>query len=395
VPRKHLPVLLLLLSIPCIGGLGGTDGKKKVLWVGEVVANNHMFIDMLGTDPRFQLVGTVPCTILVLGYDEAVRFARAYLPRRYSDLVSGTDVMIFHDFSPKVLTDTYLEWFRKGVYEGIGLLLVEFAQRVSMCGMEYWQETTLYDAFPAELYPNCIEAIKGRQRYEIVTHGPLVDFPDMEKIIINWGHHGDLIPKEGTTIWAVWSGRKTPAFVTRAYGNGMVLHYDHGWDTMPDEVKRFWRYLPDYVFNHLCFATGLPFPDDLELVHEARALFAALDEQVRVAISVIEFVDRFGANLRPFEVKLGETRGRRLLAEEAFVDGDMAKATEILADANDDMRQLSNDMMRAKNRALLWVFVIEWLSVTATGMVCGFILWTVMIRRRLYREVAVTRLGER
>jgi len=37
--------------------------------------------------------------------------------------------------------------------------------------------------------------------------------------------------------------------------------------------------------------------------------------------------------------------------------------------------------------------VIEWLAVTGTSMVCGFLLWLLMIRRRLYREVRTTRFG--
>ena len=68
VSRPYLLVLLVLLFSQCTHAQAEPDvGRKRVIWVGEVVANNHMFIDMLGTDPRFQLVGTVPCTILVLG----------------------------------------------------------------------------------------------------------------------------------------------------------------------------------------------------------------------------------------------------------------------------------------------------------------------------------------
>jgi len=389
-------LLLLLVSMP--SGLAQQrpeTGRRRLIWVGEITGYNNMFIDLIQSDPRFEVVSTVPCNILILPYDVAVRFVRVYLPRKYGDLLSGTDGMIFHDFSPKVLTPKYLEWFRKGVEDGLGLCLVEFAQRISACGMEYWQDTSLYDAFPAELYPNCIEAINGRQFYKIVKHGPLVDFPGMEKNIFNWGHHGDLIPKEGTTTWAIWRGRKTPALVSRPYGNGTVLHYDHGWDTIPEEVKRSWRYLPDYILNHLCFITGLPFPDDLEMTHEARALFSSFDEQVRVAISVIEFIDRFGANSRQFEVRIAGMKGERKRAEEAYLQGDLTSSVDILKEANQKLRDIGNDMMRAKDRAMFWIFVIEWLTVSATGMVCGFILWTVMIRRRLYREVKVTRLSQR
>jgi hypothetical protein len=389
-------ILFLLVSTSCIHAQEGSDNRKqRLIWLGEIVGNNEMFIDMIPTDPRFELVKVVPCNILLLPYDVALRFVRTYLPRKYTDLLEGTDAMLFHDYSPKIMTTKYLEWFRQGVYDGLGLALVEFAQRVSECGMEYWEDTVLYEAFPAELAPNCVEAIYGRQYYKIVRNSPLVDFPNMEKLIMNWGHHGDLIPREGSIIWANWKGRGTPALVSGTYGDGTVLHYDHGWDTIPDDVKRTWRYLPDYIFNHLCFITGLPFPDDLELTHEARALFAAVDEQTRVAISVIEFIDKFGANSRPFETQLADTQDQKLQAEDAYLQGDLNGAAGILADLNDELTRISSDMMEAKNRAMFWIFVIEWLAVTATGMVCGFILWTIMIRRKLYREVKATRLSQR
>jgi len=48
--------------------------------------------------------------------------------------------------------------------------------------------------------------------------------------------------------------------------------------------------------------------------------------------------------------------------------------------------------LRLKDRALFWIYVIEWLSVSATFLVAGFAVWTLMVRRRLHREIAMTRL---
>ena len=45
-----------------------------------------------------------------------------------------------------------------------------------------------------------------------------------------------------------------------------------------------------------------------------------------------------------------------------------------------------------KDRALMWIYIIEWFTVTATLFISGFLLWTLMVRRRLYGEVGVTRL---
>ena len=54
--------------------------------------------------------------------------------------------------------------------------------------------------------------------------------------------------------------------------------------------------------------------------------------------------------------------------------------------------EIEEDAIELKNRALLWVYVIEWLAVTGTGMVCAFVLWSIMVRRRLFKEVRTTRL---
>lgn len=48
--------------------------------------------------------------------------------------------------------------------------------------------------------------------------------------------------------------------------------------------------------------------------------------------------------------------------------------------------------MKAKDKALLWIFIVERAVVSATSMVAGSILWTLLVRRRLYKEVGQTRL---
>jgi hypothetical protein len=54
--------------------------------------------------------------------------------------------------------------------------------------------------------------------------------------------------------------------------------------------------------------------------------------------------------------------------------------------------EISNEAIRLKDQALLWVYVIEWLSVTGMGLLSGLVAWTLMIRRKLYRQVEATRL---
>jgi len=57
-----------------------------------------------------------------------------------------------------------------------------------------------------------------------------------------------------------------------------------------------------------------------------------------------------------------------------------------------DLKRLEVDAVKLKNSALAWVFLIEWLSVSSTMLVCSVLIWQLMVRRRVYREVGVTRL---
>jgi hypothetical protein len=59
--------------------------------------------------------------------------------------------------------------------------------------------------------------------------------------------------------------------------------------------------------------------------------------------------------------------------------------------ARSELRSLEDHATRLKDRALLWVYVVEWLTITAASLLTGFAIWTLMIRRALYREVSSTR----
>lgn len=53
--------------------------------------------------------------------------------------------------------------------------------------------------------------------------------------------------------------------------------------------------------------------------------------------------------------------------------------------------QVDREAIEVKNTALLWIYLIEWFVVTGTAMGSGVLLWSLMIRRRFYRQVSVTK----
>ena len=51
-----------------------------------------------------------------------------------------------------------------------------------------------------------------------------------------------------------------------------------------------------------------------------------------------------------------------------------------------------DEAIKARNAAAFWIFFTEWCVVTGTSLFAGALIWMLMIRRRLYREVAITRM---
>jgi len=63
----------------------------------------------------------------------------------------------------------------------------------------------------------------------------------------------------------------------------------------------------------------------------------------------------------------------------------------VLDGIKEEFEALSLELIDLKDKALLWIYIAEWSAVSGTAVACGVVLWTLMIRRRLYREVGTTR----
>jgi len=238
---------------------------------------------------------------------------------------------------------------------------------------------------------NDFPATQGRTFYKVMNKDGPLNLPGIENVPMNRGHHGDLSARVGSTVEGLWKGRGTPCMVTSTYGDGHTLQLSHGWDNIPDDTRIHYRYLVDYIFNQIYYLAGLPYPKDLDLVHSLRTLFINYEDRRKATLAVLEFVERFGANpSKPLE-HLEALKVRREEAARDYLKGNYEKAREEMSSILNELPKVDQELMRAKDRALLWIYVIEWTSVFGVSMVCAFLLWTLMIKRRLYREVRTTR----
>jgi hypothetical protein len=106
---------------------------------------------------------------------------------------------------------------------------------------------------------------------------------------------------------------------------------------------------------------------------------------------MIDFIGRFNANTRPVEQMLAEATPMRREAEGLFIDQRYEESSSMLIAATRRFDDINEAAIELRNQALLWVYIIEWSAVSATSLIAGIIVWSLMVRRRLYREVGVTK----
>jgi hypothetical protein len=153
-----------------------------------------------------------------------------------------------------------------------------------------------------------------------------------------------------------------------------------------------WKYHPDVTAHVIYFTARVPIPEDISLVHRIREMFGDYFYAHIYALSTLEFADKFGANIRPVEIELEHTTQAKTSVDQAFIDQEYEAVSDSLALLLDDLGEVVQEAIRVKDKAMVWIFAIEWLTVSGTSMLAGALLWTLMVKRRFYREVKETRL---
>jgi hypothetical protein len=159
------------------------------------------------------------------------------------------------------------------------------------------------------------------------------------------------------------------------------------WNTL------FNPFAPDMILAELLFSTGRDLPSDVIALHRLRVKFTDFGSQKNFIYALLDFIDKFGANTSPIVERMGEIADLNRQARQLYLDQDYQESSATMDRVLADVESLRQDSLVLKDRALLWVYLVEWLVVSGVLLVTSFALWTLMVRRRLYREVASTRLS--
>jgi len=398
-PLSSLLMLSCSLLLPAASGL--PDGRIGVLYIG-CLARSAPF-QAMRVDPLFS-IEFVPATyrdwVAAAGLTIAdeQRMIRVYMPRTTERLVGRFDVVVLANANRDAIGPRNIDLLYRGFQEtDLGLFMSGGWESFGGEGSAYppWDDTPIGGLLPVEgvpgTWPQLGRLVIDRPDHELISSLPwnsrTLDYPD------RWDHN----------IVTVKGGAAQLAHLLWGAGIEHPLMID--WEleeknrvfALTSEICRLswygtpWEYDYDFGSNIMIYLDRRAVPQDTEIVHRARSEILGIAGRKSYVMDILEFSESFGANTGGIRSRFGEVDEVIARANEQYIDlryEDMLETNELIIAM---LEELQEEALKLKDRALMWVHVIEWLSVTFTALVCAFVLWTVMVRRKLYREVQVTK----
>jgi len=384
----------------------------EVLAIGATIAPATQIVTWLTAEPLTS-VSQVPTRGFgeVLTPEAYTRFVRLYLPRNY-DAMLQYDLFIYVGGCVEFITPAQTALLKSVVVEGGKGALADLGGVSTEVNLiETWINSGIWEMFPSDAVgvyasgdwwraqrPFTIRLLSDRENNPLEPFLPL----GVEKIVGNYGRL--IIPQPGSTIFATMAGivfpdyDEPPFLVAWDHGKGRTMlvaeFFNWQWFRSPAEGGQN-EYCLDIVINMLMNVLDRPVFQDVLLLHDARLRIQEYHERYATLNSVLDFVEGFGANTGPVRRDLQEIQGLFDEAKEEYLQQDLEASISATDAIIQRMALMSGNAFALKDRALAWVYITEWLAVCGTFMASGTILYTVMLRRRLFKQARATRFVER
>lgn len=370
-------------------------GVIRVIYIGMPSAASPY--QVFKYDP---LLSTLPIQGNMYGIasENVKRSMRIYMPRTKGHLVEDFDIIGLDDTTYDAFPLQTIQWMVDGCRDdALGLFMAGgFESFGGGGGYSSWENTVIREVFPVvstgEYGPDGrVDVVEWDD--ELVKSVPWDRFNEHNI----FGGYNVVLTKEGANEIAritrqTASGLTDPAWVWWDIGKGRFFASAPGFRG-GSANKGFirWKHYPDFVTNMVYFLAGLTPPSDATLLHTTRATFGDIQDRRQTIAGVVDFISRFGADSRRVDEKLKEAEDLRKAAREKFVDLELEESKQIADQVMEVLQEAYDLAFEARDTALFWIFMTEWLVVSGTGLVVGAVLWTLMVKRRLYREVQITR----
>jgi len=395
-------VLALLISASCAWAAGLTGkrdpetGRIRLLYIGDAT-NTRNPVYIYKSDPTFQPTLIPACRDVLLNaglsIDDIRRYMRQYMPKTYRQLVSSFDSIILSDVCVLNFRPEEIDWMERCVREeGVGLAMVGGFESFGGHNYPGWGGTPVASALPVEFEADKI-AKGGSYKLAVAKPDDELMKPLPWKSAPPFSGLNIVTDKDGAQELATAVGMTNsyPLIVQWRYGEGRTLAFTPDWTPGWGADFCQWEYYLDFASSMAMYISRVPVPQNIALVHLNRQLFYSLQNRKALLASLFEFVDKFGARTSRLEDEVAGAEELVKEAGEAYVRQDYPEALRLLQEADHRYDQIEADALKLKDRAMMWVYIVEWLAVLGTSLVTGVVLWAVMVRRRLYREVETTR----
>jgi len=381
-----------------VRGESGT-GVSRVLYIGEPFQKATP-LPYLMAEPLIDVTKVEASTWL--GSTTAImRSMRIYMPRSYEDMVQKCDVVVLSDANVQCFRVQEVQWIADGVEKsGLGLFMPGGLESFGgqKVGVD-WGPTRVGDILPVDTVVQGydIDPLGFALQIEIWNNSFIRSIPwdSLRPPQNSFGEMNVVTQRSGSTRLAsavrARDGFRHPFLVDWDVGKGRSVAMSADWT--PAGAGQFigWNYYGDYVVGLMIYTAQRDVPDS-RLLHHMRTAFSDFSVRKRLIISMMEFVDKFGANPRPVEERMGKADDIRRQASVHYVEYEFELAGDEMAEATDLLDQALATALKVKDAALLWVYLTEWCAVSGTFVMSGLVLYSLMIRRRIYREARTTKL---
>ncbi len=392
-----IPVLALVLLLGSHVVPAVPDGRIGVLYLGEPFAPPFY---MMIPDPLFD-ISFVDAHVHASGpldTSQVHRMVRLYMPRTMGSLVNRFDVVVLFCATQDAVGIKYTEMISRSVREaGVGLFMS--GSQEGFGGFQSkpsWGGTAIAELLPVGVVDGG-RTLFGRLVLDRPEHELLSSIPwNMKHPVLastlTWRHNTvTLKPGADQLAHTVHQGVEEPLMVTwevaeqaRIFALASEIH-------VLSQGVTPWKHHYDLPSNLMIYLDDRPVPQDVEIVNRARLKVLQISLRRSILVDLLEFSELFGADTGKILSKIEEVDEVISQANQQYLQLRFEEMLETAEPIESMIQKLEREAVELKDQALIWVYAIEWLAVTGTALFCGFILWTIMVQRKLYKEVRVTR----
>jgi len=387
-----LATLLALSTGAAAPATGNASPRISCFIIGKTNPGGCPFTSYFNEDPLFDYgLEPIPPD---LPAKEKRKIDRLYFPRTRKALLETYDVIIFSDarvqhFTPRQLDD--LEYaFRKAG-------MTSFSS-FGPSWIHAFEPTTLYYIVPISEYtfyfPGSWRVVFRRERDPVLT-----PFTGLGVENVRGSYYGRMKPRQGTVVWADMEPLNLPWLVSWRPGGkeagiawACADEFNADWWALSPGMRGTNPYAIDLTANLMLYSRGMPLITDIQARRAARTLISGFMSQKLLVLSMMDWADLFGANTFSLSRRLTSLEAGVAKATSRYLEQDYGETVSIMRSLSSTMTEISRDAVSLKNQALFWVFLSEWLAVTSAAILAGIVVWTLMIRKAMYRSVEITRL---